>query len=126
MNKTKKNVGIISIILGIVIIIFFKMSGTYPITDSGMTQLGVAIGFSIYSKIIGALMVLAGIIAYTTRNSKSKTSAVVSGIILIFAVFITFNNYDPTDYTIFLILKIVNIVQAIRLFFSKPDKKNFE
>ena len=121
MNKTKKGVGIFSIILGIFVIIFYSMSGPYS-----AAEIGAALGYSIYSKLVGILMIIAGIISYSTRNNNSKPSAVLSGIVLVIAVFITFNEFDPTSYTPFLILKIVNFVQAIRLFLTKPDREGFE
>jgi glucose uptake protein GlcU len=121
MNKTKKSVGVLSIILGILVIISYSMAGSYSIAE-----IGIALGYSLYSKLVGILMIVAGIILYSTRNNNSKTSAVVSGIVLVVAVFITFNEFDPTSHTPFLIIKIVNFVQAIRLFLTKPNTEELE
>jgi uncharacterized membrane protein HdeD (DUF308 family) len=117
MEKTKSRVGVISLLVGVAVFVFFKPSG--PNSFSGA---GIAIAYMIYSRIVAVLMILAGIIAYTTRRSNSKFSAVVAGLIHIIATFITFNEFSPSTYTPFLLLKGCNAIMAILLLFSKPEE----
>lgn len=118
MCKKKEVIGNICLSLGLILFVVFSMHGTYSI-DS----FGDALGKMIYSRIVGVLMIFAGVILLLTRKKDTRFSAVFSAMILTIAAFITFNEYEPSSIMPFAILRIANIVMAFVLFFAKTNKQ---